>query len=124
MNTAGYVSAFLAYIVGGSITFALLRWLGKGAPELAFIVGALLGIQIAAVVHSRSPGAVSSFGVKLGIGAASALGTILLGMVMHALWKPFIYPEISITFGVVGAFVFPFVLFEMFWKTLARRPNA
>ncbi len=124
MKAACYVSAILAFIVGGGITFAVVRWLGKGSPELAFVVGAVLGTQMAAVVHRRSPGAVSAPGVKAGVGAAMALSTILLGTLMHALWKPFDYPEISIPIAVVGTFVFPFVLFDTMWNALSKRPDA
>ena len=124
MKAAGYVSAVLAFIAGGSITFAVIRWLGKGSPELAFVVGAVLGTQIAAVVHHRTPGAVSSPGVKAGVGTALALGAVLLGLVLHAFWKPFNYPEISIPIAVVGAFVFPFVLFEQMWNALSKKPGA
>ena len=124
MKAACYVSAILAFIVGGGITFAVVRWLGKGSPELAFVVGAVLGTQIAAVVHRRSPAAVSAPGVKVGVGAALALSTILLGALMHALWKPFDYPEISIPIAVVGSFVFPFVLFDTMWNALSKRPDA
>ena len=124
MKVTAYISASLAFIVGGCITFAVVRWLGKGSPELAFIVGAVLGTQIAAVVHRRSPGAVSSPRVKAGVGVALALSTILLGTVMNALWKPFDYPEISIPIAVVGAFVFPFILFETMWNALSKKPDA
>src|SRR3954470_9616033 len=116
MKPAGYVSAIIAFIVGGSITFAVMRWLGKGSPELAFVVGAVLGTQIAAVVHRRSPGAVSSARVKAGVGAALALSTVLLGIVLLLAWNPFDYPQISIPIAVVGTFVFPFVLFETMWN--------
>src|SRR3954452_15943840 len=109
MKPIVYISAILAFIAGGSVTYAVVHWLGKGSPELAFVVGAVLGTQIAAVVHHRSPGAVSSPGVKAGVGAALALSTVLLGIAMHALWKPFTYPEIIIPIAVVGTFVFPFI---------------
>lgn len=124
MKVAGYAFAILAFIVGGSITFAVVRWLGKGGPELAFVVGAVLGTQIAAIVHHRSPGAVSSPGVKAGVGAALALSTILLGIVLHALWKPFSYPEISIPIAMVGTFVLPFFLFDQIWNSLSKKPGA
>src|SRR5688572_26258444 len=124
MKAVVYVSAILAFIVGASITFAVVRWLGKGDPELAFVVGAVLGTQLAAIVHPRSPGAASSPGVKARVGAALALSTILRGIVLHAVWKPFHYPEISIPIAVVGTFVFPFVLFETMWNALSKRPDA
>jgi hypothetical protein len=124
MKAAVYFSAVLTFIVGGGITFAVVRWLGKGSPELAFIGGAVLGTQIAAVVHHRSKGAVSSPGVKAGVGASLALSAIVLGIVMHAIWKPFDYPEISIPMAVAGSFVFPFVLFEQMWNALSKKPGA
>ena len=123
MKPVVYVSAILAFCVGGSVTFAVVRYLGKGSPELAFVLGAILGTQIAAVVHRRQPEASNSLAVKVRVGAALVLSTILLGIVMHALWKPFNYPEISIPIAVVGAFVFPFVLFDQMWKTVSKEPG-
>ena len=124
MKAVGYISAVIAFIVGGSITFAAVRWLGMGGPELAFVAGAVLGTHIAAVVHHRTPGAVSSTGVKAGVGAALALSTILLGFVLQSLWKPFDYPEISIPISVVGTFVFPFFLFDQMWNALSKKRAA
>ena len=49
--------AVLSQLVGGGITFAVVRMVGKGSPELAFVVGAILGTQLAAVVHHRIGGA-------------------------------------------------------------------
>jgi hypothetical protein len=58
------------------------------------------------------------------LGAALALGTVLLGTVLHLAWAPFEYPEISIPIAVVGTFLFPFVLFQTMWNALSKRPDA
>ena len=124
MRLSVYGAAILAYIVGGSVTYAVVRWLGKGSPELAFIVGAVLGTQLAAVVHHRSPGAVSSASVKARIGAMLALSTVLLGVALQATLSPFEHPEVSIPIAVVGTFIFPFVLFDTMWNALSKRTDA
>ncbi len=116
-----YIAAIVAFIIGGGMTFAVVRELGKGSPELAFVVGAILGTQIAAVVHRRDAQAESSPGVKATIGMALAGSAILLGVVLQFFWMPFEYPEISLPISVVGAFIFPFVLFETMWDALSRK---
>ena len=113
--------ALLAFLVAGGVTFAVIQWLGRGSPEMAFVAGAVVGTQVAAVVHHRTPRADSSAGVKAGVGAALAVGTVLLGAALHAGWKPFQFPGVSIPISVVGAFVFPFVLFDTMWDSLSKK---
>jgi hypothetical protein len=108
------------FLVGGLITFAIIRAIGKGSPELAFVMGAVLGTQVAAVVHHRQSGTTNSLAVKLSLGLALAVGAIVLGSILHVIFSPFEYPEISIPIAAVGSFVFPFVLFDTMWKTLSK----
>ena len=117
------IVALLSLLVGGAVTFAVIRMLGKGSPELAFVVGAALGAQMAAVAHHRAEGAVSSTRVKAITGAALALGVIILGVILHFAFAPFEFPAISIPISAVGAFVFPFVLFDTMWNALSKRPK-
>lgn len=123
MKPIVYVSAIIGLILGGSITFGVIRWLDKGSPELAFVVGAVLGIQLAVIAHHRHPGASSSSRVKARVGAALAVSTILFGVALHFGWKAFEYPEISIPIAVVGTFFFPFVLLDTMWNALAKPPG-
>jgi hypothetical protein len=115
-----YITATLSFLIGGSLTFAIIRWLSKGSPELAFVAGAILGTELAAVVHHRTPGASSSPAVKAKIAAALSVSAIFLGIALHTAFHPFAYPEISIPMAVAGAFIFPFVLFDTMWNALDR----
>jgi ABC-type spermidine/putrescine transport system permease subunit II len=119
-----FVVAAVSFLVGGSITFAILRWLDKGNPSLAFIMGAILGTQLAAVRHHRSPGATNSAGVKASIGAVLVISMLILGVALHLLFAPFRYPEITLSISAIGSFVFPFVLFDMTWRSLSTKREA
>ena len=121
MKPAVVVIAVVSFFLSGGVTFAIVRWLGKGSPELAFVVGAIVGTELAAVVHHRNPGATNSAGVKALIGAALAMSTVVLATLLHLVVAPFEYPQISIPIAVVGTFVFPFVLFDTMWKALSGR---
>jgi hypothetical protein len=115
--------AVVSLLVGGAVTFAVIRMVGKGSPELAFVVGAVLGTQLAAVVHHRTPGAASSSRVKAAIGVALACGVVVLGAVLHLAFAPFEFAWVSIPIAAVGAFVFPFVLFDTMWNALTKKRN-
>jgi hypothetical protein len=110
----------VSQLVGGAITFAVIRMVGKGSPELAFVVGAVLGTQLAVVAHKRTAGAETSARVKAWVGAALACGALLMGVVLHLAFAPFEIAAISIAFAAVGSFVFPFVLFDTMWKALSK----
>ena len=113
--------AGVSQLVGGGITFAIIRMVGKGSPELAFVVGAVLGTQLAAVAHKRSAGAESSPREKAVVGAALACGALLMGVIQHLAFAPFEIAGISVAFAAVGSFVFPFVLFETMWNALSKK---
>jgi len=124
MRAITYVIAVSAFVVGGGITFAVVRWLGKGSPELAFMVGAILGTQLAAIIHHRGRGASNSLQVKAKIGLVLALTAFFLGIVLHTVFGAFEYPDVSVPIGVVGAFVFPFVLFDTMWNAMTKATKA
>ena len=115
------VVAFVSLLAGGGVTFAVVRMVGKGNPELAFVVGAILGTQLAAMAHHRVAGAKSTPRVKAWIGADLACGALLLGVALHLAFAPFQFPAVSVPFAVVGSFVFPFVLFDTMWNALSKR---
>ena len=124
MKPSVLAAAIASFLLGGAATFAITRWLGKGSPELMFVVGAVLGTQLAAVAHHRVPGATSSLGVKAAVGGMLAVAAVVLGIGMHLTYSPFSYVEVSVPIAVIGSFVFPFVLFGGMWKALCRRKDA
>ena len=124
MRAIAYIAATSAFVAGGAVTFAVVRWLGKGSPELAFVVGAVLGTQLAAAIHHRSRGAGNSPRLKAMIGLVLALTAILLGIVLHTVFEAFEYPDVSIPIGAVGTFIFPFVLFDTMCNALSGKTHA
>ena len=113
--------AAAASLVGAAITFAIIRWLNKGDPELSFIVGSIIGIQVAAFWHTRTVGAQNTLLNKALLGIVLALTTAALGFMLHQLYEPFKFADISIGMSTLGSFIFPFVLYNTFWKALAPR---
>lgn len=114
----------IAFLVGGSITFAIEHAFDLKNAELSFIVGAILGTQVAAFVHHRTAGAQNSFGVKLAVGLSLAVSALVLGMALHSIFRPFSNVEVSVSIAVIGSMIFPFVLFGTIWKALAKNKNA
>lgn len=110
----------VSFFIGAAVTFAAIRLIGKGSPELAFVVGAILGTQLATVAHHRQPQATASAGTKLGLGVALGAAALIFGLLAHVAFRPYTYPDVSIPMAVVGSFVFPFVLFDTMWKALSK----
>jgi hypothetical protein len=108
------------FLFGATIAFAIVRAVEMGSPELAFVVGAILGTQVAAVVHHRQSGSTNSFLIKVALGATLAVTAVAMGIVLHFGFSAFNYPEISVPMGAIGSFVFPFVLFDTMWKALSK----
>lgn len=111
----------VAFVVGGAITFAIVRWLDKGSPHLAFIVGAILSTQAAAILHYRSPDAISAIRTKLSVGTALAITAAVFGLVVHFAFAPFEYVEVSIPVAAIGCFIFPLILFDTMGKALSKK---
>ena len=115
------IIAMAAFLAGGVFTFAIISALGVGAPELSFVVGAVLGTQVAALLH-RAPSADNGIRVKLTVGVTLAIGAVILGGVLYLAFNPFAYIETSVPIGVVGSFVLPLVLFGTMRNALSRQP--
>ncbi len=111
-------------VIGGAATFAVIQWIGKGTPELAFIVGAIVGTQVGAVVHYRQKGATNSPATKAKLGLALGGANVAFGLVLHYAAAPFAYADVSIPIAAVGGFVFPFVLFDTMWNALSKYKDA
>jgi hypothetical protein len=109
-----------SFLLSAVITFAVIRSIELGNPELAFIVGAILGTEVAAIVHSRQAGSTNSFSIKFALGLTLGATAGVFGLVLHFVFAPFNYPEVSIPIAVIGSFVFPFVLFDTMWKALSN----
>jgi len=124
MKPIACIAGIFAFYVGGSATFAVVRGVGRGDPELAFVVAAILGTQVAAIIHCRSRVAGKSFRTKAMLASVLAVNAAFFGIVLHTAFGAFVYPDVSIPISVVGTFGFPFVLFGTMCNALLRKKDA
>jgi hypothetical protein len=121
MRPSVFIVAAVSFFISSSITFAVIRWLGKGSPTLAFIVGAAVGTNLAAVMHHRNPKGTNSPGVKASIGAVLVISMLALATVLHIVFAPFrFFLVVTLPISAIGSFVFPFILFDTTWRTLSK----
>ena len=124
MKPMTLVIAVLAFIAGATLTFLVIRVIGAGNPGLSFIVGAILGTNVGAVVHHRQPGSKNTMQAKAVLGVVLAVSAVLIGIILHQATRPFKFVEISLLFAAIGSFVFPFVLMNTMWHALSKaRPE-
>jgi hypothetical protein len=108
------------FFLGAIVTFAIIRGIDKGNPELTFVVGAILATNVAAMVHHRQSGTANNLAIKLALGAMLAISAVVFGVLLHFAFSPFKYPEVSVPIAAVGCFVFPLVLFNTMWKAMSK----
>jgi len=118
------IVSVVSCIISGAATFAVIQWIGKGSGELAFVIGAIIGTQVGAVIHYRRKGATNSLSAKAKLGLALGAANVVFGVVLHYAIAPFAYADVTIPLAAVGSFVFPFVLFDTMWNTLSKYKDA
>jgi hypothetical protein len=124
MRLHAYIVAVAAFLAGTLVAFGFIRWLKYENADLAFVVGAILGTQAAAVAMHRNPKAESTFAVKLLLGTALAAAAVLLGLALHFMLAPFRYVEVSLPILTIGCLLFPFVIFDVLWNAIKRKPGS
>jgi len=124
MKASALLAAVVAFVLGASITFAVVRWLDLEKPELAFVVGAIVGTQAGVIVHHRSVDARNTLGIKCLLGAVLAVTAVVFGLILDRLFAPFKFVEISIPFAAIGSFGFPLVIFNTMWTALSKTKGA
>jgi len=112
--------AALSFLAGAGATHLAISALSMGSPQLSFVIGAILGSQVGAIMHHRQPGAEATTAAKATLGVVLAVCAIIFGMILHVTTTPFKFVEISVAFAAIGSFVFPFVLFNTMWKALSK----
>ena len=110
----------LSLVVGAAITLGIVRAIGTGSAELAFVVGAIFATGAGVMMYYRQGGVSASAAVKFQLGAVLAVTAIVFGVAAQGAVGAFKYPAISIPVGAVGSFIFPFVLFNTLWKPFAQ----
>jgi hypothetical protein len=110
----------VVHLLGLTLAALIMAAVGKGDPGLALVLAAIVGSQTAALLYHRREPDPAPFGVKAEAGALMAVLAAAASLVAQARWAWMTYPEIVITIGATGSFIFPFVLFGSMRKALAR----
>jgi hypothetical protein len=110
----------LVYIVGVTLSYAILDALGTDDMNLALALGAILGTQSGAWLYHRREPAAAPFSVKASVGMLMAILCVMLSLLFQSLWGWLKYPEVSIPIGAAGTFVGPFVLYGTMQKALVK----
>ena len=83
VKPSALIIAALSFLAGASVTYLVIRTISIGSPELSFIVGAVLGSQVGAIIHHRQPGAEPTAAAKAILGVVLAVCALILGVVLH-----------------------------------------
>lgn len=89
-------------------------------PELALVVAAITGTFTGAFLYHRTETISASFSEKAAVGGVMAIICVVETLVAQSLWHIMDMPEVEIPISAIGTFVFPFVLFKPFEKSLRR----
>lgn len=122
MKPATLALALCAQLGAILLAFGVQRAVtGGSATGLPFIVGGIFGTQLGALRHARLAASTNDARAKGALSAALAVGALACGLGLHAVFAPFVAPEITLGFAAVGSAVFPWVLFNQMWR--AVRPK-
>ena len=110
----------VVHVAGLTLAGLIMAALGKGDPGLALVIAAIVGAQTAALLYHRREPDPAPFAVKAVAGVLMAVLASAASLVAQARWTWMTCPEIVITIGATGTFIFPFVLFGSMRKALAK----
>lgn len=115
----------LAYLIGVTLGyFIIIRFDQDSAFDLSHAVGSILATSIATWLYQSRNDELAPFDVKASVGATLAVLSIMQGLLFQRLfqWIPL---DISLILSSVGAFIFPFLLWNGTGKALiqSRKPR-
>ena len=118
MKAKELLLAGLTYLIGVTIAYFIASRFDNDAVGVSQVVGTILGVFVAIWFYQSRNEQLAPAKVKLAVGGTLAALCVLQGLAFQQLLKWMTYPDISIGFGALGAFVFPFVLWNTFGKTV------
>jgi hypothetical protein len=116
--------AAASFVVGAAVTCAIFRLAGLGHEMVAIVVGAILGTDIAVILHHRQSGATLPAKIKAQLGATLAITALATTAVLSVAidWEEF--PEIALPLSALGSFGFPFIIGSTLWNALQKTKDA
>ena len=121
MKPIALIVASMTFVVCGVVTILIVRGMASDMAFLGLVIGALIGTQAGVIMHHRQPGAALTGRIKAILGGTLAVTCVVLGLILQSMWHCFEYPDVSISIGAAGSFVFPFVIAGNLWKALEKR---
>ncbi len=110
----------IGYVLSFFITAFIIYRFKVSNPGLALVVGAIIGTQISAWLYHKRGQDLTSNRIKAIVGVELSLLAIFIGLCSQAILKWIAFPEITLSIGAVGSFIFPFVIFGQIQKAFNK----
>lgn len=120
MKLSESIIVAMGYVLFFSIAAFIIYRFKVSDPGLALVVGAIIGTQIAAWLYHKRGQDLASNRIKAIVGVELSLLAIFIGLCSQAILKWIVFPEITLSIGAVGSFIFPFVIFGQMQKVLNK----
>ena len=107
------------YLISVTVAyFIILRFDKENAVGLSQLMGNILAVCAAVWFYQSKNDKLAPFGVKGTVGLTLAILCVIQGLIFQQMFRWMTYPDISIFFGALGGFIFPFLLWNTFGKSV------
>ncbi|RYG69116.1 hypothetical protein EON80_10400 [bacterium] len=108
----------IADFVAVTITYFIAKKFEGDATGISQVVGSIVGVYLAVWFYqSRNPD-LAPAKIKAIVGATLATVVLIQGLIFQSLFHWILYPDIAIGIPIIGAFIFAFVLWNSFGKSV------
>lgn len=119
------VTGFI-YLVAVTVGYLILKRLDpENAVGLSQAEGSIIASCAAIWLYQAKNDEMAPFGVKATFGLTLAVLCIVQGLAFQQLWHWMDYPDVNISIGAIGGFLFPILLWKNFGKSIvqSRKPR-
>ena len=118
MKAKELLIAGLVYVVAVTVTYFIAVRFTDDAATPSQIAGTIIGVLVAIWLYQSRNQRLAPLKVKLSVGVALAIASVLQSLIFQRVFHWMTYPDIGIFFGAVGALIFPLTLWNSFGKTV------
>ncbi len=120
MKLSEGVIVAVGYVLSFFIAASIIYGFKVSNPGLALVVGTIIGAQIAAWLFSKRGQDLAPNRIKAVVGLELSLLTIFIGLCSQVILKWITFPEITLSIGAAGSFLFPFTIFGQMQKAFNK----